>query len=418
MKRFFRVGVLGAVLPLAVTSAALRLHGQSPATSQENGAQPGPLVPDTILTTPTGPRIVRLPAPGSPVVALRLSIPVREGPAEAGAGRVLQMLGVERASGLARPVGATVEGTRTPWGIAYTVTGAATDVDFLAFLLREAVRNPSDRTSDFRRAIGALEAETERRQETPGGRVAARLRAAVAPSVPPLGGTPGSLARLTLADLRSVWSRTHQAPRMTLVVAGDVPLEILLASFQRLGASPTGADPGPLEATVSEPSPPRIQVLRQWYGEARPIPSSTDPHAEAAALLVADHLQAGDGDFEAEVQLWQLPDTRILAVVGAAYPPGRQAMRRAIESVLAETADAVNAAAVERVVSRIEADVRMRARTPSGRTGLVGFHLDATGQVTAARDFLESLDTVTVDRLRTFLVALADMEPQTAEVRP
>lgn len=420
MTRPVRLATLGAVVPLATALWVTGLHGQS--VPGGSGRPPGPtvgaLLPDTVLTPPSGPRIVRLPAPGSPVVALRLSIPVREGPAEAGAGRILQMLGLERAVDLARPMGATVEGTRTPWSIAYTVTGAASDVDFLAFLLREAVKDPAGRGVDFRQAVGVLEGEAERRQETPGGRVAFRLRAAVAPAVPPPGGTAGSLARLAMADLRSVWARTHQAPRMTLVVAGDVPVEVLLASFQALGASPAAGDAAPPQGAVSEPSPPPIQVLRHWYGEARVIESGRDPHAEVAALLVADRLQSDGGDFEAEVQLWQLPDARVLTIVGAAYSSGRQAMRRTVQTILTGTAEGVTSAQVERAVARLRADLLMQARSPAGRAGLVGLHLDATGQVAAARDFLGSLDAITPESVRDYLSALAEAAPETAEVRP
>lgn len=418
MKPPLRLGLLGAALFLVPGVADLSAQAHRADEAGGFGTGVLPLVPDTVLEPPGGLRVVRLPAPGSPVVALRLSVPVREGSAEAGAARILQMLGTERAGSLARPVGATVEGTRTPWGIAYTVTGASADVDFLAFLLREAVGDPAGRRVDVRQAVAVLQNEAERRQETPGGQVAARLRAAVAPSAPPLGGTAGSLTRLTPADVRSVWSRTHQASRMTLVVAGDVPLEVVLASFQTLGAPSPSTDQGPADAAVPQPRPPRIQVLRHWYGEARPVGSPRDPHAEAAALLVAEHLQALADDFEAEVQLWQLPETRILAVVGAAYASGRQDMRRAVRSILAETASAVTPAAVERAVSRVEADLRMRSRTPAGRADLVGLHLDATGEVTAARDYLASLGTITPETARAFLSALAETEPRTAEVRP
>lgn len=410
---------LGAALPLVVVVlAAEPARGQAP-TAPSPPSAILPFVPDTVLTPPSGPRIVRLPAPGSPVVSLRLSVPIREGSAEAGVGRVLQMLGTERATSLGRPVGATVEGTRTPWSIAYTVTGAAADIDFLAYLLREAVRDPAGRRVDLQQAVADLETDARRRQETPGGRVAAQLRTATT-STPPIGGTLGSLGRLTMADVRAAWARSHRPEDMTLLVAGDVPLEVLLASLQGLGAPSAGGATAPAEGAVSEPSRARIQVLRHWYGEARPLPDDRDPHGEVAALLVADRLRTGGGggEFEAEVQLWQLPEIRVLAVVGAAYSAGRQAMRGRIQGILAETAEALAPADVERAVTRLESDLRMRARTPAGRAGVVGLHLDATGEVGAAGDYLDALGAVTTESARRYLATLSEIPPEQAEVRP
>jgi predicted Zn-dependent peptidase len=376
------------------------------------------LTPDTVLTPPSGPRIVRLPAPGAPVVSMRLFIPIREGAAEAGAARVIQILGTESARAVASQVGALVEGARTPWGIAYTVTGAASDIDFLAFALRSAVEDPVGRQVDFVQAVTALEAEVERLQETPSGRIAARLREQAAPSTPPLGGTRGSLGRMTLADVRALWSRTHQVERMTLVVAGDVPLEVLLSAFRALGAPATETAYGPSDAAISQPSRPAAQVIRHWYGEARVIPDASDPHAEVAAVLLAETLEASGGSYEAEVQLWQLPETRVLTVIGAAYARNRQEMIRRVQGAVAETVAALDEQGVRDAVSRVRSDLLMGARSPAGRTGLVGIGMEADGNPTAAREILSELDSVTSGSLRAFLEARAGTDPFRAEVRP
>ena len=393
------------------------LHGQVASGSTGPDLVADAFSPDTVVAPPVGPRIVRLPTPGASVVSMRLFIPLREGPAEAGAARILQVLGTESAQAVASQVGARVQGSRTPWGIAYTVTGATSDADFLAFTLRNAVSDPAGRRVDFGQAVDALEAEVERQQETPGGRVAAQLRSQAAPSSPPLGGTPGSLGRLTLADVRGLWARTHQAEHMTLVVAGDVPLEVLLASFQSIGAPSSGAV-GPSEAPVSEPSRPAPQVIRHWFGEARLVSDASDPRAEVAALLVARSLEASGGRFEAEVQLWQLPEAKVLAIVGAAYSQGRQEMVGRVQSAVSATATALTESAVGDAVSEIRTDLLMGARTPPGRASLVGLLMEASGEATAAADLLRRLDAVTIGSIRTFLEGLAGTTPLRAEVRP
>jgi len=388
-------------------------------SAQETDPRPADaLTPDTVLTPQLGPRIVRLPTPGAPVVSMRLFIPLREGPAEAGAGEVLESLGTESARAVATQVGASVEGARTPWGIAYTVTGAASDADFLAFVLRSAVQDPFDRRVDFVQALAALEADVQRLQETPGGRIAARLREQAAPSTPPLGGTRGSLGRMTLADVRALWSRTHQADRMTLVVAGDVPLEILLSAFQSIGAPAMGTVFGPSEAAVSQPSRPAPQVIRHWYGEARVVVDASDPRTEVSALLVSRALQASNGRYEAEVQVWQLPEAKVLAVIGAAYTRNRQEMIRRVQGAISETIAGLDESSVRDAVSRIRSDLLMGARSPAGRAALVGLRMEADGNATGARELITALDSVTAESVRDFLQAQAGTNPLLAEVRP
>ena len=402
-----------AVVTLLLLGAHTKLTAQRPG----GGALLDPFMADTVMSPPSGPRIVRLPAPGSPIVALRLSVPIVEGPAEAGAARILQMLGEQRARALGTSVGAHVEGSRTPWGISYTVMGPAADLDYLTYLLRQAVRDPAGEAIDFAQARATLMAEAQRRAETPGGRVTAQLRNTAAPFAPPSGGTPGSLTRMTLAGIRDMWLRSHQPDRMTLLVSGDVQLDVLLVSMMEMGA-PTSTVTGPLDAPVSEPSTPRAQVIRHWYGEARPIADSSEPYAEVAAILVADQLRANAGSFEAEVRLWELRQTKLLTVVGAAYRADRQTMRRSISGVLETTAESVRAQDVARAVAGVRAELLLGARTPLGRVNLVGRHLDATGSVGAARAYLTALDRVTLDGTKEFLRTLASTAAANAEVGP
>jgi predicted Zn-dependent peptidase len=393
-------------------------------SAQEGGApnalDPRPanaLTPDTVLTPSTGPRIVRLPAPGAAVLSMRLFIPVREGAAEAGAARVLEILGTESARAVANRIGALVEGARTPWGVAYTVTGAVSDADFLAFALRTAVGDPSGRQVDFVQAVAALQADVQRSQETPSGRIAARLREQAAPATPPLGGTRGSLGRMTLADVRALWSRTHQAERMTLVVAGDVPMEILLSAFQSIGAPATGAY-GPSDAAISQPSRPAAQVIRHWYGEARVIPDASDPHAEVAALLVAQALEVSGGSYEAEVQLWQFPESKVLTVIGAAYSRNRQEMIRRVQEAITETIAALEDRTVHDAVARVRSGLLVSARMPAGRAEFVGLRMETDRNAMGARELLSELDSVTTASVRAFLQAQMGTDPLRAEVRP
>lgn len=376
-----------------------------------------PLVPDTILAPPERPRIVVLGAPGSPVITLRLFVPVDEAPSEAGAARLLQVVGTNRARGVAGTTGARVEGARTPWGIVYSVEGAIDDLDYLAYLLRIAVAEPALNGVDVHRARNQLLDEARVGEETPAGRIATSLRSQAAPDVTPLGGTTASLAGLTPGSLREVWSRTHRAPDLTLVVVGDVPPELLLASVQGMGA-PAGPTPEPPSGPAPTVRPNRVQVLRSWYGQAHVIADARDPRAAVAALLVARRLREEPGPFEARVELWDLDGRKALATVGAAYSRSASAMRTRMSGIVGETAEAVADEEIREAVARVRAEAVFAARTPTGRASLVGRFLDATGDPEGARRYVDELRALEPEAVRTFLRELADGRVVRAEVRP
>jgi predicted Zn-dependent peptidase len=222
---------------------------------------------------------------------------------------------------------------------------------------------------------------------------------------------------LTPVRIRELWARTHQAESMTLVVAGDVPIEVLLASFRGIGAPPFAGD-------TTEPALPSMQerarpeVIRHWYGEARALPDSWDPHVEVVARLVAEAVRAERGEFEAEVQVWETARGKYLAVVGAAYSRQARAMRQAIRDLLADTEAGLTEEAVRRAVDAVQEELLLGARTPGGRVTLVGRQVDATGEPRAVTQYLGALSAVTLPSVRAFLERLSRTSPVTAEVRP
>src|SRR5262245_14939265 len=94
-------------------------------TSLSTSAPPeDPFTPESVLALPGGLRLVKLPAPGRPVLAIRVSVLLDESQNEAGAGRLLVFFGAQRVQGRAAVLGLPFEGARTPWGITYTVAGS------------------------------------------------------------------------------------------------------------------------------------------------------------------------------------------------------------------------------------------------------------------------------------------------------
>ncbi len=405
--------------PLLVLTALL-VPATADAQAVAGGAGPhDPLVPDSSFHAPGFPRIVRLSAPAPGVVTFRLSIPLDESPAEAGAGRMLERLAHGRIEGPAATLGARVETGRTPWGLVYTVTGPAADLDHLVFLLREATRAPTADEGTLHRERVALDEGLRRLEETGGGRVEAQLRGAVTPGHPPIEGTRGTLPRLNASLLRDVWARSHHPEGMTLLVVGDVADPVLLATLAGLGAEPGLAAPPPLAGPApAAPAPGRVETLRQWHGRAWSAAEPLDPRAALVAVLLSRHLRDEDRTYEAQIRLWETPDHTVVAAVGAAYPARAGALRTRLDQMLATTAAELTESEVRQVAETARRDLLLQARTPWGRAHLVGRFLDAGLSGGAARGYLDRLGALDVATVRGFIDQLASSPPARAEVRP
>ena len=409
---------------LHMGSPALGLAGQAARVDAATTAEPmrvaatEPLRPDTVLDPPGGPRLIRLPAPSSGLTALRLSIPVEEAAVEAGAAAILHMLGLEQARAAARPLGVRVEGSRTPWDIAYTVVGPSEEFDYLAYVLRQAVAEPRPGRVELERARARAIAEADRVMETPAGRLAAELRAAVVAAAPPLEGTTMGLESVTETTLRDLWRRTYRPEAMSVVLVGGEPVEFLLASLREIGSG-TGTGGAPAtDRGLAEPQLPQPEVLRQWYGEARVAGDVTDPHGAVLALLVSRRLREPQDGFESSVQLWDIGGTRVLVVTGAAYPSDAAAMRRRVQGVLGEATANIGAQMLAPVLAALRFELLAAVRTPWGLAAHAGRYHDATGEPEAAYRYVLALDRVSPESLQRYVNELTRRPVVRAEVEP
>lgn len=373
--------------------------------------------PDTVLAPPGGPRIILLSASGEGIAALRISVPLTEGPAEAGAGRILRDLTLARLESLARPAGVRVRASRTPWGLAYTVEGAAADFEYLAYLVRQAVVAPEVNSPTFEEARLRLAEEASRGIETPRDFLTATLRRGVAKGVPPLEGTPSTVATLDAASVLDLWRRTHQSRTMTLVASVPVVPEVVLAATRGLGA-PDGAPSDPLDAPPPPAGPSDIQTLRHWRGVSYSGGAAGDPLGPTAALLTADYVATVADGFEMAVELWELPDRWALTILGSAYERGTRAMERAVAEALQGARDTLTPQSVADARARVRREILLRARTPSGLVSVVGRATDASGDPLAALAYLDDLERIDADRVRAFFDELLASGPVTAEVDP
>ena len=69
-------------------------------------------------------------------------------------------------------------------------------------------------------------------------------------------------------------------------------------------------------------------------------------------------------------------------------------------------------------VDEVPDDGALLYRTPAGRTAFVGRHLEIAGEPTAGTAFLDALDAVTVEAMRSVLAELAASPAHETEIRP
>jgi len=277
---------------------------------------------------------------------------------------------------------------------------------------------PDVRGPAFQEARLRLQAQVAEDVETPFRRIASELRAQLAPGYPPLIGTPASVGGLDQGRVLEVWRRSHQSSAMTLVVSAPVAPEVVLAATRGLGAPEESAGP-PLDAPA--PPGPRLaepEALRTWYGEARAVGAAGNPSASVVARLVSAQLEASAGRFEAGVELWELADRCVLAIVGAAYASDAQAMRRAVSGALARVRDSLDGRAVAATVADLRRGLLVEARTPAGLVALVGRAVENGGDPGAAARDAVALASVDVDSIRRFLDEILQRAPSVAQVRP
>ena len=377
----------------------------------------GPLQPNEVLSVPGGPEVAVIRTSGSEVASLRVSLPLREEGAEAGAGYLLAMAATERMQGLAGRIGAMAGAERTPGAIVYQVSGPVTELDFLGWILREGVgRPPFDALAE---ALDRLRIEQERMLETPRGVLAARLRAALAPATASILGTVGSLERMDRARLTGIWERTHRRGAARIVVAGGVPSELVLLLVNDLGLrdAPGGATVATGEETGSPPLPDP-EVIRHWVAEAYPLLDGDEVGALVATRFLGEAYESESGDFEVGLEIWDTGGGRALVVTGAAYGRSREAMEARLEGMFAEAAARITAGDVERLSDALRTEILMAGRTPWGLADIVGQAWDAGGGPGGIDELTTALASIGSVEVIGLLRALGRAAPVREELRP
>ncbi|HEV2146373.1 MAG TPA: insulinase family protein, partial [Longimicrobiaceae bacterium] len=270
--------------------------------------------------------------PAIPFAALRLSVLADDPPGYAGAGHLLQHLLLPSLREQVRRVGGEIQATRSGDAVVYTATGPASELDYLAGVLRSTLRPPRFTESQLVAAARELRDERNAEWETASGHVRALLRAGLFPADLSPAGTAASAERLTADVLPAVWAEMYRPERVAVVAVGDVQVGQVRSAFAQLPAAPGGGLAEWLVDTVSASPPVAPEATRGWIGLGYSA-SDADPAALiVTARLLRGHLRERLPSVSVETEHWWTRQGQALAVVAAAQPAGLAAARRAVRA--------------------------------------------------------------------------------------
>jgi hypothetical protein len=376
------------------------------------------LSPDTALSPPGGVRILLQRTPGDPAVALHFMVELEESASEAGLASILAEMAATRTAGGARRIGARIEARRTPFGITYSVAGAAEELDYLAWLLRQAAGSPPRDDGAFERARARVRSRVAASRETPAGVMDRRIRQALLPDSPNPNGTLMALDAMHAGMPVEFWNRSHQADRMTLVAVGDVAPVTLLALTRDLGA-PTEMAAEPLTLPLpSGSADPRPQILRSWYEQAHRLPVPGDVRNGVLVALAERALRQVPADQETTVELWELQDAAALVVRGAALQSSRSAMEASVQDLVPSIRRTLTPVELTEAVAFVRDEMLFQARTPWGRAELMGSRTLAYGAPSEAARQLDDLEGLDVSAMLSYLDEILAQSPIVERVRP
>jgi predicted Zn-dependent peptidase len=297
----------------------------------------------------------------------------------------------------------------------YQVSGTLADLDFLGWILRTGVQAPdATRMEETRREI---QVENDRRMETPQGVLAARLRADLAPELPSVFGTTGTVGRIDVVQLRAIWERSHRLDLARLVVAGRITPELALALASELGLPETAASDYPPSPDPGSPRP-EPEVNRQWIAEGYRLQVTEEVPALVAGQWLAEDVRAAGHDFEVGVEIWDLGGARALVLTSAAFPRSAGAQRTWLDGAFEDAAARITDSDVSRVAGAIRTQIAMAARTPWGLAELVGQAWDAGNGPEGVESLLASLEALTAAEVSQLFLTLGGSSPVRVEISP
>jgi len=356
--------------------------------------------------------------PALPTVALRLSILADDPPGYAGAGHLFQHLLLPTLQDQVARVGGRVQAIRGSDAIVYTVVGPASELDYLAGVLRSTLRAPAGGGTGMLQALGALSGERAAERETAPQYVRAALRAQLFPSDLPAAGMDEAAARLASAQLDEVWSEMYRPDRVSIVAVGDVELDAVRRAFRSLPA-PSARGPSYLpEDTVPSFSADTPQATRGWIGTAWAATDQEPAAVSVTARLLRSYLRRRMTRSSVDVEHWWTHHGQALTLVVATPDSLVPAARRTVDGALASLAGSLDEAAVRDAAASVRRDLVFLSRTPERMAELIGEFADRGAGGDGVQQFYTGLGEVTEDDVRRVLESLGAADPAKVYVPP
>ena len=387
----------------------------------------GPFTVDTVHPE-GGPEVLWQRFP-SPVVALRLSVPVPPD-LPPGTAELLQELARPGAERTAARFGAAIELDVAGDEATLAVTGPAAAFDALVGILRAAVAPPDLSIAALHAARARADDRVLATLERPASRLRALLRARLdgAPVAGP------ATDRLDPETLRGLAADLHHPVRLRVVLVGDLPVDIVRSAFARWTTPPPIAR---LPSLDSLPSIPRPEAHHAWAALGYPLPHHPAVLAVAAELVSRRLNAAAVLGGAAEAWIGRGGGTLVVlggaarddpTVAGAAritaFPLGGDddevsALARFLRRLVAEAAALASPESVAEAAASLRRDLILEAATAPGRAGLLGRWSGPQGsRRPSAHDVLERLGRVSLEEVRTALSDALAGSPLLVEVRP
>ncbi|HYJ79022.1 MAG TPA: hypothetical protein VEW03_05450 [Longimicrobiaceae bacterium] len=350
--------------------------------------------------------------PALPVVALRLSLLADDPPGYAGAGHLFQHLLLPSLEEQAARVGGRVQAIRSADALVYSVLGPASELPYLAALLRSALRAPAPGGAELLAALGQLAEERAARRETAPEYVRAALGARLFPAELPAAGTDAGAARLESAPLAALWAALYDPARVSVVAVGDVELEAVQRAFRDLPPAPEpAAAVGALADTLPSLAGDTPQATRGWIGVAYPAPDADPAALSVTARLLQAGLRRRMTRSQVDVEHWWTHRGQALALVVATPDSLAATARRTVGGAL-EWLDAnLDAEGVRVAAAGVRREMLFFSRTPERMAELLGEFADRGGEPDAAQRYYDALEGVTAADVRRVLELLAAQEP-------
>jgi len=298
------------------------------------------------------------------------------------------------------------------------VLGPASELDYLAGILRGALRVPAPSSGEVIAALSALAGERAAERETAPQYVRAALRAQLFPEDLPAAGTDGAAARFDASRLEALWGQIYSPDRVQVVAVGDVGLDGVRRAFRALPQPPGAAPLEPLADTVAALAADTPQATRGWIGAAWAAGDAEPAVVSVTARLLRSSLRRRMTRSQVEVEHWWTHRGQAVALVVATPDSLVATARRTVDASLTTLATAVTDDAVRDAAAAVRRDMLFYARAPERMAELLGEFADRDAGADAAQRYFAALDAVTADDVRAVIDRLQSAGAVTVYVPP